>query len=462
MRHTRSLVAAALLPVMAFPAAAQDWSNPGGNAQRNGRVGVVGPDEPTELWTGAPPSASSWYPLIAGRRVFVVRNYANPDELNPEGSPLVALDLDTGEELWRANLPIVREQWLTVLLGVQDGRVFAARGGDGGKSTARLHAIDAATGQVLWVSPGETTAGPWDGAVFADDGDPIIPSDFEVTRFDAETGEVLWLSIRECSYAGVCGAAVSGDGVYVVDRVPGGNAVRRFDLETGAFEVQSEVMPGFLTSSPPMIGPDGRIYVHRTGGGPDVDFLYALDDTGDSIDVRWRAEAGYASAELAIGPDGSVYGVDPGGSIMRLDPDTGAVIDRSFTVFVGSLVRMSVDLEGRLFVSWGIGDSATLASLNADLTERWRVDVPFGSAGGPALGTDGTLVMAGVGHDFRAYRGFVCRVDFDGDGALTVFDFLAFQNLFDAGDPLADLDGDGALTIFDFIQFQNLFDLGCE
>ncbi|MFI4917174.1 MAG: GC-type dockerin domain-anchored protein [Phycisphaerales bacterium JB060] len=55
-----------------------------------------------------------------------------------------------------------------------------------------------------------------------------------------------------------------------------------------------------------------------------------------------------------------------------------------------------------------------------------------------------------------------CRADLDGDGALTIFDFLAFQNAFDAGDPAADFDGDGALTIFDFLAFQNAFDAGCE
>ena len=54
-----------------------------------------------------------------------------------------------------------------------------------------------------------------------------------------------------------------------------------------------------------------------------------------------------------------------------------------------------------------------------------------------------------------------CRADLDGDGALTIFDFLAFQNLFDAGDPAADFDGDGSLTIFDFLAFQNAFDAGC-
>jgi|GEM_PF-6979077 len=54
-----------------------------------------------------------------------------------------------------------------------------------------------------------------------------------------------------------------------------------------------------------------------------------------------------------------------------------------------------------------------------------------------------------------------CRADIDGDGALTIFDFLAFQNLFDAGDLRADFDGDGVLTIFDFLAFQNEFDAGC-
>ncbi len=58
--------------------------------------------------------------------------------------------------------------------------------------------------------------------------------------------------------------------------------------------------------------------------------------------------------------------------------------------------------------------------------------------------------------------GSPCRADLDGDGELTIFDFLAFQNLFDAGDPIADFDGDGSLTIFDFLAFQNEFDAGCE
>ncbi|MEO1280084.1 MAG: GC-type dockerin domain-anchored protein [Planctomycetota bacterium] len=55
----------------------------------------------------------------------------------------------------------------------------------------------------------------------------------------------------------------------------------------------------------------------------------------------------------------------------------------------------------------------------------------------------------------------VCRADLDDDGALTVFDFLAFSGLFGLGDTLADFDGDGRLTLFDFLAFQTDFDAGC-
>ena len=55
-----------------------------------------------------------------------------------------------------------------------------------------------------------------------------------------------------------------------------------------------------------------------------------------------------------------------------------------------------------------------------------------------------------------------CYADFDGDGELTIFDFLGFQNAFDGGDAAADCDGDGSLTLFDFLCFQNEFDAGCE
>ena len=62
----------------------------------------------------------------------------------------------------------------------------------------------------------------------------------------------------------------------------------------------------------------------------------------------------------------------------------------------------------------------------------------------------------------RAALAAACRADFDGDGVLTLFDFLAFQSAFALGDPAADFDGDGELTLFDFLEFQSAFAIGCE
>lgn len=55
-----------------------------------------------------------------------------------------------------------------------------------------------------------------------------------------------------------------------------------------------------------------------------------------------------------------------------------------------------------------------------------------------------------------------CAPDLDGDGELTFFDFLEFQDLFAAGDLTADFDGSGALDFFDFLAFQNAFAAGCR
>jgi hypothetical protein len=55
----------------------------------------------------------------------------------------------------------------------------------------------------------------------------------------------------------------------------------------------------------------------------------------------------------------------------------------------------------------------------------------------------------------------VCRADFNGDGLLDLFDFLAFQNAFVAQDPSGDFNGDGLFDLFDFLAFGNAFVAGC-
>jgi hypothetical protein len=60
-------------------------------------------------------------------------------------------------------------------------------------------------------------------------------------------------------------------------------------------------------------------------------------------------------------------------------------------------------------------------------------------------------------HEFQP----ACYPDFTADGALDLFDFLAFVNAFNAADPAADCDGNGILDLFDFLCFVNAFNEGC-
>lgn len=56
----------------------------------------------------------------------------------------------------------------------------------------------------------------------------------------------------------------------------------------------------------------------------------------------------------------------------------------------------------------------------------------------------------------------VCEADLDGDGSLTLSDFIAFRNLYTAGDMAADFDGSGTLTLADFVSFRNAYTAGCN
>jgi hypothetical protein len=60
-------------------------------------------------------------------------------------------------------------------------------------------------------------------------------------------------------------------------------------------------------------------------------------------------------------------------------------------------------------------------------------------------------------HEFQV----PCYPDLNGDGALDLFDFLAFVNAFNAGDLLADCTPDIQLDMYDFLCFVNAFNKGC-
>ncbi len=94
-----------------------------------------------------------------------------------------------------------------------------------------------------------------------------------------------------------------------------------------------------------------------------------------------------------------------------------------------------------------------------DLTNA--VQLRFSVADSPNDSATEASVDAVSVRGFRCDDGTGCRADFDGNGELDIFDFLAFQNAFASGDLAADFDGDGELNIFAFLAFQNEFAAGC-
>jgi hypothetical protein len=460
-----------------------DWNNAGGNSGRNGLISELGPDAAVPLWpanTVVPTSIIAWQPVIEGDRVFMVRqNNFIPNNV-PNDSPIVAKNLHTGVTLWTVNLPYNSGDWTAWIAGVRDNKVYVSRSGNGASVDAKLHCLDAATGTYLWPTGSVELidAGPYDGVQFAANGDPIIGSFQKIWRINAVDGTTVWSANRVGSVSSNCGGAAYEKigAYYVVDAVVGGHAVKRFDINTGAFQYQGPLMPGFTLQNSPMVGPDGTIYINRTQNNVNTDFFYAFADTGSAITLKWSIPSRWTtSSEFGVGPDGSVYMIAPGNVISRRDPMTGAQMNVSAPIMLDTAggnftPRFAIDSAGRVFFSNGQFSNGRFYSFNADLSPRWNIAVPNINIGAPAIGDDGILVICGIGNNVKAYdtpEPVECPADIapipNGDGLVNVDDLLAVINAWGVCPPgapcPADIapppSGDGTVGVDDLIAVIN-------
>jgi outer membrane protein assembly factor BamB len=398
------LLGAVLLPGLTILSAeAADWPNSGGDSGRNGLSSEIGPTGDDLLWSGGRSSLIAWQPVTEGNRAFMVRQLGWPYQ-QPGDSPVVAVDLSTGQELWAVDLPYADGDWTTWIAGARDGKVYASRSGNGASVPAHMVALDVTSGETVWTSQDMTDAGAYDGVVFAPGGDLIVASFRDIWRIRAADGTTAWHASRVGSVSGSCGGALFGDAFYVADAAYGGHVLVRYDAGTGARLYQSPLMPGFTLENTPMVGPDGTVYLNRAQNNASVDLLYAFADDGTQFVEKWHVPAAYnPHAELGVGPDGSVYAVLPGPVLARLDPATGAVVHSTpLTGFSSS--RFAIDAAGTVFFNNGAFSTGRFYSFNPDLTLRWSTDVANINIGGPALGQNGTIVICGVGTDVRAFR----------------------------------------------------------
>lgn len=405
----RLLIAlAGSLVTLAFAAAqSSDWTNSGGNAQRNGLSAEVGPNAPTLHWSGGRPSIIAWQPIVAGNLVVQVRQTGFPPGGEPNGSPVVCQDLDTGAEVWATNIPFNTGDWTTWVAGTSNNLFYASRAGNGGSIAAKLYALDAGSGAVVWTSTDTIKTGAYDGVVFAPNGDPILAWHQRIMRIRWIDGTTVWSVPRVGSVSGNCGPAIGNGGLYIADAVPGGHAIKKLSLATGATLYQSPVMTGFTLQNTPFVGTDGTVCLARTQNNVTTDFFYAFADTGAALTTKWSVPCAWTTgSEFGCGPDGSLYLLGPGYVVERRNPANGALMNQSaFAIASGSAApRFAIGSDGRVFVSNGGFGNGAVYAFEADLTHRFTIPVPSINIGGPCLGQDGTLVVAGTGTDIRAYR----------------------------------------------------------
>ncbi|MFI4881565.1 MAG: GC-type dockerin domain-anchored protein [Phycisphaerales bacterium JB064] len=181
-------------------------------------------------------------------------------------------------------------------------------------------------------------------------------------------------------------------------------------------------------------------------------FVDVVISTDDSTDCKTAlSPLSYPFFDDGVTPDLALASDTPILSFLFFEISTGT-IDRYDQVGGPGGSSESLTLSDDLVNEIENDSIMTWVFLDAEpgVAATYRGQEPFEGREGPKL----FITVESDG-------GTGCRADLDGDGSLTIFDFLQFQNLFDSGDLTADFDGDGSLTLFDFLAFQNEFDAGC-
>ncbi len=201
---------------------------------------------------------------------------------------VVALEQKTGAEIWRTNIQGPLKEGITTFPAVHNNVVYvstipgSSEGFYGGGQRGVIHAIDAASGTVLWYFD-TTTDNLWGNPTVNSGGGFWHPPSFD------EEGKVYIPVANPAPYPGAegwpWGSSRPGDNLYT-------DSILKMDPATATLDWYYQVKPHDLFDLDNQLTPilaevDGRKVVFTSGKHG---FVYALDrDTGDLI---WRTPVG--------------------------------------------------------------------------------------------------------------------------------------------------------------------------
>ncbi len=262
---------------------------------------------------------------------------------------------------------------------------------------------------------GEILFGP-DGGLYA-----VSTKNNVVLRYEGQTGQGVRTWTRDGDLDGPRGIAFDDDGLmYVSDD---SNRVLRFGTAGSFMDVFVEAGVGGLAGPRGMaFDADGNLCV----ASYDDDRVLRFDgNTGDYLDDIVPAGAAGLDGPVSVVID------EPGRVYVA-----GAVSGTAVVVPVGGVPEVLVVAHGGAPLGQMTIDPNTnglLVTSRSPITAVGEYDRLTGSFEGVRVinGVGGVLYPMGV----AVMPPEPCEADFDGDGSLTIFDFLAFQNAFDLGCP---------------------------
>jgi len=264
---------------------------------------------------------------------------------------VAALDRDTGARVWSYQLGDASRRWIFSSPVVRDGRVFVGQG-------PHFSALDAATGQPLWVRT-DLTENDWISSYVspASDGERVFVGFHwkprSVRALDAGSGQALWQQPGEPkSSSPVSPIVLDGcGGLYVVLQ----RGLCKLDAATGVILWE---FPLGETWSPAAPCVDHDTIYAASGAG----VVFAVD--AEDGRKRWESHCSEADDSSAMHPyrrrgraivssprahgDSLLVGTNDG-RLVRLDKNTGAL--QSFVQFHVPLTSSPTIAGGRIFLA---------------------------------------------------------------------------------------------------------------